>query len=100
MSDEPVLSQFVVALDPLDREGVKQFRRIVEYVTLNLDSDLRSMLVDRLTTGIAMLELASITGDAAFRFRSELVAAAQAIDKAVRDKSRKPAERAYPVFRA
>ena len=94
MSDEPVLSPFAVALDPLDREGVKQFRRIVDYITVNLDSDLRYQLVDRLDTGIAMLELASITGDAAFRFRSELVAAAQAIDKAVGAMRRYPAARA------
>lgn len=86
MSEEPVLSHFAVTLDPLDREGVKQFRRIVDYLTVNLECEHRLKLIDRLSTGIAMLELASITGEAAFRFRSELVAAAQAIDTAVSDK--------------
>lgn len=84
MSKEPVLSQFAVKLDPLDREGVKQFRRIVDYVTVDLDQEQRLQLIDRLSAGIAMLELAGITGEAAFRFRTELVAAAQAIDKAVK----------------
>ncbi len=83
MPDEPVLSEFAAKLDPLDREGVKQFRRIVDYLTVNLDAESRAKLIDRLSAGIAMLELASITGDASFRFRTELVCAAQAIDRAV-----------------
>lgn len=88
MSDEPVLSQFAVKLDPLDHEGIKQFHRIVDYVSVCLEKEERYQLIDRLNTGIAMLELASITGEAAFRFRSELVAAAQAIDKAVQQNQR------------
>ncbi|MEZ5811954.1 MAG: hypothetical protein R3D45_11135 [Rhizobiaceae bacterium] len=85
MSDEPVLSHYALKLDPMDRDGVKQFRRIVDYVTVNLDEARRLQLIDRLANSIAMLELASITGEAAFQFRSELVAAAQAIDNAVGD---------------
>lgn len=88
MAEEPVLSQFAVKLDPLDREGVKQFYRIVDYVSVCLEKDERYRLIDRLHNGIAMLELASITGEAAFRFRSEFVAAAQAIDKAVQRSQR------------
>lgn len=85
MSEEPVLSKFAMTLDPRDREGVRQFHRIVEYMVVNLRDDNRAELVDRLNTSIAMLELASITGEAAFRYRSELVAAAQAIDGAVQE---------------
>ncbi len=86
MSEEPLLSKFAASLDPLDREGVRQFRRLVEYLTVKLDDERRAELIERLTTAIAMLELAGITGEAAFRFRSELVSAAKAIDHAVGDR--------------
>ena len=84
MSAEPALSKFAITLDPVDRDGVKQFRRIAEYLVGNLALPNKNELLERLTTGIAMLELAGITGEAAFRFRSELVAASEAIDAAVR----------------
>ncbi len=92
MSDEPVLSKFATSLDPLDREGVKQFRRLVDYLTVKLDEEQRLEMIERLSTAIAMLELAGITGEAGFRFRSELVASAQAIDRAVGEVKRPDAK--------
>lgn len=83
MDAEPVLSKLAMKLDPCNRDAVVQFKRIANYLMIDLPDDQRHSLVEQLAASMVMLELASITGDADIKFRSKFITAAGAVDRAV-----------------
>ncbi len=82
MSFKQQLAEFALKLDPLDQDALAQFQRQADYLMINLDGDLQMQLKDCLSSGVQMLALASISDEASLNYRTDLVAAARAIDQA------------------
>ena len=80
------LSQFATKLDPLDARTLEQFQVLTERLIEKLNHQEQGAHKERMSSAIQSLVLSSVTEDAPFAYRLELIEASRELDRATNRK--------------